>query len=120
MGIHISVDMEDVLAELDRLAHGPSTADFESELLKGYMETEAHVHVITGKLKGGGHPSSSFGGDRWEGTIAFPRHPGIFELARGNTPTANHPEGEHYFFDPGGEHFTDGVKKVLQEFVEGD
>jgi hypothetical protein len=102
VSVHFFVDDEDVLHELDRLAAGPSPVveDFESVLLGSFVATEIHVHVITGKLKASGAPDSSFDGATWRGTISYARYPGIFELARGNMPTANHPEGSHFFFEP--------------------
>lgn len=108
--------------ELDRLAKGPvgeTVLRMESALAAGYITTEARAHVITGYLKASGHPSSSFDGEQWEGTIDFARYPGIFELARGNTPTYNHPEGGHYFFDPGGPEFEREVRQAVWDFVTG-
>jgi hypothetical protein len=119
MGVSFSVDPDGAGDELDRLAAGPDTGRFESILLAGFMETAAKVHVITGELKASGRPESSYDGGRWEGTIAFARHPGVFELARGDAPTKNHPEGEHFFFDPAGENYLDAVKREMDEFVSG-
>jgi hypothetical protein len=106
--------------ELGRLAHGPAGPTLlamEAALAAGYITTEGRVHVITGFLKASGHPSSSFNGTEWEGEIDFARYPGIFELARGNSPTQNHPEGGHYFFDPGGPEFEAGVRQAVWDFV---
>jgi len=106
--------------ELDRLAAGPAgetVVAMESALMNGFIVTEARVHVITGFLKASGHPSSSFDGQQWEGEIDFARYPGIFELARGNMPTKNHPEGGHYFFEPGGPDFERGVRHAMWDFV---
>jgi hypothetical protein len=106
--------------ELDHLAGGPAGGTvlaMESALAAGFITTEARVHVITGYLKASGHPSSSFDGERWEGEIDFAGHPGIFELARGNEPTLNHPEGGHYFFDPGGPDFERAVRQAVWDFV---
>lgn len=108
--------------ELDRLAKGPvgrTLAEMEAALAAGYLTTEQRVHVITGHLKASGHPTSSFDGEQWEGEMDFARYPGIFELARGNSPTANHPEGGHYFFDPGGPDFERGVREAVWGFVTG-
>jgi len=106
--------------ELDRLARGPdmdTIARMESALLEGFTITEARVHVITGELKASGHPSSHHDQFTWEGTIAFAGHPGIFELARGNTPTEHHPMGGHYFFDPGGPIFEKKVRQAVWDWV---
>lgn len=108
--------------ELDRLVKGPggeTVMAMESALAAGYIATEVRVHVITGFLKASGHPSSTFDGERWEGEIDFARYPGIFELARGNTPTLNHPEGGHYFFDPAGPEFEARVRQAVWDFVTG-
>jgi len=78
------------------------------------------VHVITGHLKAEGRPSSSFSGDVWEGTIAYPRRPGIFELARGNSPTLNHPEGGHGFFRSSYEETPDEYKDAVMGFLRGE
>lgn len=106
--------------ELDRLAVGPvgeTVLAMEAALMAGYVTTEARVHVITGYLKASGHPSSSFDGEQWEGEIDFARYPGIYELARGNSPTLNHPEGGHYFFDPGGPDFEHAVRQAVWDFI---
>lgn len=106
--------------ELDRLAAGPvggTMTAMEAALIAGYITTEARVHVITGHLRGSGHPSSSYDGEEWTGEIDFARYPGIYELARGNSPTENHPEGGHYFFDPGGPDFERGVRQAVWDFV---
>lgn len=118
--IRIVVDDREVMAELDRLSKGPDQMPFEAALAQGYMTVANNVHVITARLKGSGFPHSSAEDDSWEGTISFARHPGIFELARGDSPTLNHPEGGHYFFDPGGEEYVDEVKKALLRWVQGE
>jgi len=106
--------------ELDRLAEGPGNETvlrMEAALAAGNTMTEARAHVITGGLKASIHPESHFDGETWEGTIDAARYPGIFELARGNTPTLNHPEGGHYFFDPGGPEFLHEVREAVWEWV---
>jgi hypothetical protein len=107
--------------ELDRLEAGPigrAVGQMEAALALGYTITEARVHVITGKLKGSGHPHSSFTGDTWDGVINFDRDPGIFELARGDVATKYHPyPGRHYFFDPGGHEFEKGVRQAVWDWV---
>jgi hypothetical protein len=120
MAVIWTVDLNGAGDELDRLARGPDMRTImamETALLTGYSLSEARAHVITGFLKASGHPSSSHDGGSWEGTISFARHPGIFELARADTPTENHPSGGHYLFDPGGPEFERGVRQALWDWV---
>jgi hypothetical protein len=74
------------------------------------LVTEAHTFFAEGL-------ASHNSGDVWEGEISFARHPGIFELARGDSPTKFHPEGGHYFFDPGGPEFLREVRKAIWDWV---
>lgn len=123
MSIRFEIDLDGAGHELDRLAKGPAgetVMRMEGALLTGFMASEARVHVITGYLKSTLHPSSEFSGDTWTGTIAAARHPGIFELARGNAPTGNHPEGGHYFFGPGGQTFEREVRHAIWDWVTDD
>jgi hypothetical protein len=62
---------------------------------------ELQVHVETGKLKGSGKLRTDATADLWSAEVTYARYPGIFELARGDTPTRFHPEGEHgnFLFD---------------------
>ena len=119
--IRVEIDAADVLHELDRLAAGPAPVVelFEGVLLESYTATQTRVHVITGALKASGHPDSSFDGETWSGTLDYARHPGIFELARGDSPTANHPEGGHFFFDPpeGSEYFRRAYEDVFYDWL---
>lgn len=118
--IRFEVDLNGAGHELDRLAEGPAGATvmrMEAALMSGYSVSLARVHVITGYLKSTLHPSSSFSGDVWEGTISAARYPGIFELARGDRPTGNHPEGGHYFFGPGGQDFEREVRYAIWDWV---
>lgn len=106
--------------ELDRLAAWPATETLlamETALVTGAIITEGRVHVITGFLKASGTTRSSASFDGWEGEIDYARYPGIYELARGNHPTRNHPEGGHYFFDPGGPDFERGVRQAVWDHV---
>lgn len=123
MTFYVDVDMRDVIRELDRLAHGPggdgTTFRFESIWLRGFAATQAKVHVLTGVLKSTGHPTTTYEGDRWSGEVDYTRHPGIFELARGNKPTLNHPEGGHYFLGP--MYDTDEeMKQACLDFLRGE
>lgn len=121
--IRFEVDLNGAGHELDRLAGGPAGATvlrMEAALMAGYSASLAKVHVITGYLKSTLHPSSSFSGDAWEGTISAARYPGIFELARGDRPTRNHPGGGHYFFGPGGQDFEREVRYAIWDWVTDD
>lgn len=109
--------------ELDRLMEGPGPETImrmEAALSAGTVQTEARAHVITGFLKSSVHSESSFDGDTWSGVIDAARYPGIYELARANTPTQNHPEGGHYFFDPGGPYFLHEVRQAVWDWVTSD
>lgn len=122
MPVHWDFYGAGVEAELDRISRGPdqrTIAAFETALLTGYATSEARAHVITGRLKASGHPSSHHGEGSWEGTISFAGKPGIFELARGDKPTGNHPEGGHYFFDPGGPAFERAVRQAFWDWITG-
>ncbi len=106
--------------ELTRLEAGPvgiAVAQMEAALAAGFIETETKVHVITGALRASGVPRSNFTGEEWEGEIDYARYPGIFELARGDMPTHFHPDGGHYFLNPGGETFERGVRQAVWNFV---
>lgn len=72
---------------------------FEKTFAATFTAVENKVHVLTGDLKASGLPRTHFDGDTWTGEIDYDRYPGIFELARGDSPTLNHPEGGHNFFD---------------------
>jgi len=120
MAVHWEVYLDGAGAELDRIAAGPdqrTIAAFETALVTGYALSEARAHVITGLLKASGHPSSHHSEGSWEGTISFAANPGIFELARADTPTGNHPEGGHYFFDPGGPTFERMVRQAFWDWI---
>jgi hypothetical protein len=120
---YVAVDMEDVIKELDRLARGPgadgTTFRFESIWLEGFAATQARVHVLTGRLKSTGHPVTSSDGDSWTGEVDYTRYPGIFELARGNRPTLNHPEGGHYFLAPMYD-TNDAMQEACLDFLRGE
>jgi zinc transporter ZupT len=118
MSVRFTVDASAAIRELDRILAGPNVAKMEAALAAGYMTADSHVHVITGRLKASGHIESSTSETSWKGTMGFARHPGIFELARGDAPTMNHPDGGHFFFDPGGQEFLDGVHQELVDWVK--
>lgn len=122
-GVRFEVQQDAVLHELDRLARGPAgdaVFQMESALLSYFARTQAQVHIITGYLKSTGHTETHFDGETWEGTAAYARHPGIFELARGNKGGEHaHPPGSHYFFS-GADEYLDGVRRAMQGFLAGD
>ncbi len=124
MSVSFTVDFSQVLHEIDRLAAGPgaggTTFRLEGIMLQNFQQTQQDVHVITGHLKAEGHPSSSFDGDVWEGTISYPRRPGIFELARKNQPTQNHPEGGHAFFRSSYEETPQQYEAAMMGFLRGE
>lgn len=111
--------------ELDRLMKGPAgpvVEGFEAALMTNTIAVEARTHVITGYLKGTIHATSSFDGTTWDGTMAGARYPGIYELARGDSPTKHHPApGHHNFFGPYGPTFEKEVRQGTWDFVtDGD
>jgi hypothetical protein len=120
VGVRFTCDARRVIEELDRLAQGPSPHKFEAIMAASATAVAGKVHVLTGYLKGSGHMDSSWDGGEWTGTIGYARYPGIFELARGNAPTMNHPEGAHHFFEPA--YGTEGDYKaaILSWLDDGD
>lgn len=117
--IRFEVDLDGAGDELDRLARGPgpeTVGRMESALLAGFATTEGRVHVMSGYLKSTLHPSSSFTGTEWEGTISAARIPGIFELARGNRPSKHHHDS-HYFLGPAGQDFEREVREAFWGWV---
>lgn len=101
MIVRFDVDLDGAGRELERLQH-PPVAALEGVLATTFAITESRVHVITGKLKGSGRPSSEYHGDVWTGTLSYDRYPGIFELERGPKRTRHHGgiADSHFFFDP--------------------
>lgn len=106
--------------ELDRLAKGPAgetLGKWEAALAAGFGTSEARVHVITGQLKASLQMASQLTADTWTGTMSAARYPGIYELARGNSPSKYHPAGGHYFFGPGGQDFERAVRQAMWDWV---
>lgn len=102
VSIHIEVigldAMQKAFGNLENLGF-QQVGRFEKTFAETFTAVDAKVHVLTGGLKASGVPRTHFDGDTWQGEIEFDRYPGIFELARGDSPTLNHPEGGHNFFD---------------------
>jgi hypothetical protein len=122
MGVVILVDLDGAADELDRLAKGPDSeaiGRMETGLMAGFSLSDAKVHEITGYLKSTGHPESHYAGGEWYGVMSWARYPGIFELARANTPSRNHPEGGHYFMDEGGPLFLREVRHAIWDWITG-
>ncbi len=60
--------------EIDRLANGPTPADFlkfEAVLAQQFQDTQRTVHVVTRSLKSSGKVNSSSGGNSWKGEITY-------------------------------------------------
>lgn len=78
---------------------------------------DAHVHVESERLKlSGRHPTHVYD-DIWTGEITYYRKPGIFELARGDSPSRNHPEGGHYFFEAA-EPFMNAIEEIVNDAID--
>jgi hypothetical protein len=122
VSVRVTVDISDPDHELARLEAGPgaghATMSLEGILARSFAATQFQVHVLSGGLKASGHPESEYDGAVWSGTLVYARHPGIFELARGDSPTANHPEGGHFFFDAA-HRFNAEYKQAVADWLEG-
>lgn len=107
--------------ELDRLMKGPAgetLTRMEGSLALHTIAVELRTHVITGYLSSTIHATSGLTGDTWTGTIAGARYPGIYELARGDSPTKHHPyPGHHNFFGPEGPQFEQDIRQAVWDFV---
>lgn len=101
--LYIDVDGLDKMVEEFGNAAGPIDfkviSKFEKTFHSSFLAVRGRTHVDTGYLRFSGITRTHFDGDEWSGEIAFARNPGIFELARGDTPTYTHPEGGHFFFN---------------------
>jgi hypothetical protein len=117
MGIHVKCDASGPIGETDRLIKGPETDIFEGIMLATYAMVDAKVHELTGRLKASGVSHSERDEGMWTGTVSFARYPGIYELARGDSPTQNHPEGGHHFFEPAYDFSPPAMKSALMDFV---
>jgi hypothetical protein len=116
----VTTGLKEMVEQFGSLAKPPgfkAIGRFEKEFALCYAAVQDGVHEITGYLKSSGVPRTHYDGNTWEGEIEFDAHPGIFELWRGNTPTANHPEGGHGFFDKV-EPFLANFERHVDEFFE--
>lgn len=96
------VGLRDLIDQFDKLGRSFSHEELLPFELVGKAMFEAvreKTHVETGKLRLSGRHDTHYAGDEWSVEIKFAARPGIFELARGDEPTANHPEGGHFFFN---------------------
>lgn len=103
VNVHIdATGLDKMQGDFGKLAVPPgfeAVGRFEKTLAECFVAVKAHVHVLTGGLLASGVTATHFDGAVWHGQIDFDRDPGIFELARGDTPSLDHPDGGHFFFD---------------------
>lgn len=71
--IILKSNWSEIERELDRLEKAPDRASLYLDvvLYKGFAETQAVVHVITGSLKSSGKASTDFDGNTWRGRISY-------------------------------------------------
>lgn len=115
-----SMGLDKMTGDFEKLTHPPgfeAIGRFEKTLAEAFVAVKAHVHVLTGGLLASGVTATSFDGGIWHGQIDFARDPGIFELARGDKPSAMHPDGGHFFFDAA-EPFEDEWKRDMLLYFE--
>jgi hypothetical protein len=125
--IEIDVDFSGWLAKLEELQH-PPIMELESIFLAKFQEVQAAVHVITGSLKGSGRTDTDYAEGVWKAEMVFggpaPGYPhgnvgyALAELARGNAPTLNHPEGGHYYYEPAYD-MPELIIPVIEEWLGG-
>lgn len=88
--VHGLDELIDQLAVFGHPTH-VATVPLETALAAGFVETQAVVHIISGRLKASGRTSSDFHGDTWTGSVEYggpagtPAYYGIYEMARGGT-----------------------------------
>lgn len=96
--VEIVTTLQQMVADFTELEKRPGYKEFtrlEERLARAFEASQGVVHVLSGGLRTSGIPHSSYDGDVWTGGIDYARNPGIFELALGDEPSLNHPEGEH-------------------------
>lgn len=93
-GIYVTnTGLDELIAAVHLFGNPNHIATFplEAVLQSGFLATQAHVHVISGRLRASGRTSSHFDGTTWEGAVEYggphdtPAYYAIFELARGGT-----------------------------------
>lgn len=114
MAIHLSGDYDEIDREFDRLERMPTTKArmlLDAVLHKGFLLTQAAVHVETGALKASGEESSQVDRSReiWEGDITYgdpgdsgPVDYAIYEKERGvgGAGGPSDAKGDHDFLAP--------------------
>lgn len=126
VSLHITVigldSMQSAFAKGARGLSYRELTGFEKTLQSAYRATRLATHVETGGLRRSVRPSSHFDGDEWSGEVTAARYPGIFELARGQTPTKNRPAPtDHFFFnavEPFIPEFSDNVDAVFRAIFD--
>lgn len=98
-----TVGLDEMWKDFKKLAtHGTRTRGLKRVdrlFYAAFAATQSKVHVETGRLQESGRADTHYLFDMWIGEIQYRRNPGIFELARGDTPTLTHPTGGHHFFN---------------------
>lgn len=119
--VKIEIDgLDNLINPFERMSKGldfRGVNRFEKTLFLAFAETQARVHVLTGRLKASGTKRSNNDGSVWTGEIEYLHHPGVFELARGDKPTRNHPEGGHDFFG-GLDDFTAKFEENIDDYFK--
>lgn len=114
MVIHLSSDWSEIDREMDRLENLPGLKGkmlLDAVLHKGFLLTQAAVHVETGALKASGQEDSEVDKltSTWEGEITYgspgdsgPVDYAIYEKARGvgGAGGASDAKGDHDFIRP--------------------
>lgn len=114
MVIHLSSDWSEIDREMDRLENLPGLKGkmlLDAVLHKGFLLTQAAVHVETGALKASGEESSEVhkATQTWEGDITYgdpgdsgPVDYAIYEKERGvgGAGGASDAKGDHDFIRP--------------------
>jgi hypothetical protein len=120
--VEIVTTLQHMIADFSELEKAPgfkAIGKLEQVLADAYEASQAIVHVITGDLKMSGVPHTSYSGSEWSGGIDYARHPGIFELALGNTPSIDHPEGQHgAFLEEAVEPFSHKIGDIVEEIFQ--
>jgi hypothetical protein len=117
--VEIVTTLQQMIASFAELEHAPgfqAIGRLEAELAGAFEASQEVVHVITGDLRLSGTPHTTYDGTTWSGGIDYDRNPGIFELARGDEPTVNHPEGGHAdFLNAAVDPFVANVDNIVNE-----